>query len=202
MPQLAPYFLLLSLPAAAAGSAPLIDYVTYLGSSRADSVVGMAVDAAGSAYIAGNTASPDFPVTSTALGTPSADAACAFVTKFNPSGTAIEFSICLGGTQATTFALDASGNIYLGLYSATEWFYSYQLAKLDPGGQKVVYATFLSVPVESIAVDAAGALYAVGSSGPGLATTAGAFQTGYAGTACPGPTPHPHSRARTPLLAS
>lgn len=175
-----------ALPAAAAGPAPLIDYVTYLGGSRADSVVGMAVDSSGSAYVAGNTSSPDFPVTSTTLGNPATATGCAFVTKFHPSGASIEFSICLAGTQASAFALDAAGNIYLALNSPQQWFNSYQLVKLDPTGRTVLYTALIGVPVEAIAVDSSGALFAVGSAGPGLATTAGAFQTRFTGGTCPG----------------
>src|SRR5271170_1694581 len=89
---------------------PLIDYVTYLGGAYTDSATGLAVDNAGSAYVAGTTSSPDFPVTSTSLGAPSATTGCAFVTKFNPSGTAIEFSVCLANSAATAFALDKAGN--------------------------------------------------------------------------------------------
>src|ERR1700678_440375 len=91
--------------AAGAAPQPLIDYVTYLGGSYTDTAAGIAVDSTGSAYVAGNTSSPDFPVTSTSLGTPSTNG-CAFVTKFNPSGTAIDFSICLANSSAIAFALD------------------------------------------------------------------------------------------------
>src|SRR5258707_6128480 len=38
-------------------------YVRYLGGSVKDSANAIAVDAAGNAYVAGSTASPDFPVT-------------------------------------------------------------------------------------------------------------------------------------------
>jgi hypothetical protein len=48
-----------------AAQGPLINYVTYLGGSYSEGVAGIAVDSAGSAYVAGGTSSPDFPVTST-----------------------------------------------------------------------------------------------------------------------------------------
>src|ERR1700733_782971 len=101
----------IALPLAAA-TPPLIDYVTYLGGAYADSAAGIAVDSTGSAYVAGTTVSPDFPVTSTSLGTPSTNG-CAFVTKFNPSGTAIDFSICLAASGTVAFGRDTSGNMYL-----------------------------------------------------------------------------------------
>jgi hypothetical protein len=88
-------FWVLSGTCMASASPPLKVYVTYLGGSFADTVSGMAVDSSGSQYVAGTTASPDFPLTSTALGVPSEKHSCAFVTKFNPTGTAIEISTCV-----------------------------------------------------------------------------------------------------------
>ncbi len=170
----------------AAATPPLIDYATYLGGSYADTAVGIAVDSTGSAYVAGNTSSPDFPVTSTSLGAPSTNN-CAFVTKFNTSGTAIDFSICLANSQATAFALDASGNMYLAIENlGNPFFVSFSLVKLNPEAQNVLYSTFTDALAESIAVDASGDVYVAGAAGPGLSTTAGAFQQQYAGGQCPG----------------
>lgn len=169
----------------AAAPPPLVDYVTYLGGSFADTAAGIAVDATGAAYIAGTTSSPDFPVTSTSLGTPSTNS-CAFVTKLNPSGTAIDFSVCLASSVATAFALDASGNIYLALDQLSEWFESYAVVKLDPAAQNILYTTHIDAPAESIAVDAAGDAYVAGAAGPGLATTPGVYQSQSAGGPCPG----------------
>jgi uncharacterized protein (TIGR03437 family) len=164
-----------------AAQGPLIDYVTYLGGAYTDSAAGIAVDSTGSAYVAGTTSSPDFPVTSTSLGTPSATTGCAFVTKFNPSGTAIDFSVCLANSVATAFALDKSGNIYV----ATGYLANAVL-KLDPSAQNILYTTPIGDPVESMAVDAAGNIYVAGTAGPGLTTTSGAYQQQSAGGQCPG----------------
>ena len=170
-----------------AASTPLISYVTYLGGSYADSAAGIAVDSTGSAYVAGSTLSPDFPLTSTSLGTPAANSSCAFVTKFNPSGTAIEFSVCLANSSATAFALDAGGNMYLAIQqSSSPYFVSYAVVKLDPSAQNILYTTAIGGYAESMAVDAAGDIYVVGAAGPGLATTPGAYQSQYAGGQCPG----------------
>jgi len=154
---------------------PLIDYVTYLGGSYTDVAVGIAVDSGGSAYVAGYTTSPDFPVTSTSLGTPSTKG-CAFVTKLNPSGTAIDFSVCLANVAATAFARDATGNLYLATGNG--------VVKLDPAAQNIVYTTSFGAYAESMAVDAAGNVYVTGSAGPGLATTPGAYQENSAGGQC------------------
>jgi uncharacterized protein (TIGR03437 family) len=171
--------------AAATPPQPLIDYVTYLGGSYADTAVGIAVDSGGSAYVAGNTSSPDFPVTSTSLGAPSTNN-CAFITKFNPSGTAIDFSVCLANSKATAFALDASGNLYLAIENTGSPFVvSFSVVKLDPAAENILYSTFIDAPPESMAVDAAGNLLVAGAVGPGLTTTAGVFQQQYAGGQCP-----------------
>jgi len=155
---------------------PLIDYVTYLGGSYTDTAVGIAVDSTGDAYVAGNTTSPDFPVTSTSLGTPSTHN-CAFVTKFNPSGSAIDFSICLANSTAVAFALDASGNMYLVTATAYPGNSSvFAVVKLDPAGQNILFTTPIGGNPEAIALDAAGDIYVTGTAGPGLATTSGVYQ--------------------------
>lgn len=118
------------------GSAPKIDYLTYIGATRygsgtfvsaADAVYGLTVDRAGNAYLAGSTNDPKFPVTPGAfqtaysgpadppnLGTgPPTDA---FVAKLNPQGTAFVYATFLGGSgndSATGIALDSSGSMYL-----------------------------------------------------------------------------------------
>jgi uncharacterized protein (TIGR03437 family) len=170
----------------AAASGPLIDYVTYLGGSYADTAAGIAVNSAGSAYVAGTTQSPDFPLTSTALGVPQAGRDCAFITKLNPTGTAIDFSICLAGSRAVAFTLDPSGNLYLAVQQVQEWWFTgFSVVKLDPTGTNTLYTTDIGGYPESMAVDSAGNVYVAGSSGPGLTTTPGAFQSQYPGGQCP-----------------
>jgi uncharacterized protein (TIGR03437 family) len=161
-----------------ASTPPLIDYVTYLGGSYADAAAGIAVDSTGAAYVAGTTLSPDFPVTSTSLGAPSTNSVCSFVTKLNPSGTAIDFSVCLANLLVTAFALDANGNMYLGSGDS--------VVKLDPAAQNILYTLPTGGSVESLAVDAAGDVYSAGTAGPGLTTTAGVYQSQSAGgVSCP-----------------
>jgi uncharacterized protein (TIGR03437 family) len=177
----------IAMSASAATPQPLIDYVTYLGGSYGDTAVGIAVDTTGSAYVAGSTASPNFPVTSTTLGAPSTNG-CAFVTKFNPSGTAIDFSVCLANSAAIAFALDAASNMYLLISKlGNPYVGSYAVVKLDPTGQNILYN---SAPIggspESMVLDEAGNVYVAGAAGPGLATTPGAYQQQYAGGQCPG----------------
>jgi len=171
----------------APAAGPLIDYVTYLGGSYADTAAGIAVDSTGAAYVAGTTSSPDFPLTSTNLGTPTTGSNCAFITKFNSSGTAVDFSVCLAASRATAFAIDPSGNPYLAIETlANPFFLSFAVVKLDPAAQNILYTTMIDGPVESMAVDTAGDIYVAGAAGPGLATTPGVYQSQYAGGTCPG----------------
>jgi uncharacterized protein (TIGR03437 family) len=187
----------IALPLAAA-TPPFIDYVTYLGGSYADTAAGIAVDSTGAAYVAGNTVSPDFPVTSTSLGTPSANN-CAFVTKFNPSGTAIDFSVCLAASRAIAFALDAAGNIYLSIEKiASPYVASFAIVKLDPTAQNILYTTAIGGVPEAIALDAADDIFVTGAAVPGIATTPGVYQGQSSAGQCTGDTnapPYPCSIA-------
>jgi len=91
-------------------------YSTYLGGSVYDWALGIAVSAAGNAYIAGYTASPDFPQVS------GVQAALnglydAVVTELNFGGSALLFSTFYGGSgsdAANAIALDSNANMFTG----------------------------------------------------------------------------------------
>lgn len=178
-------FLGLATACIALTSPPRTDYVSYLGGSYAENVVGVAVDASGSAYVAGNTESPDFPLTSFVLGTPARRNNCAFITKFNPAGTGIMFSICLAYSRALAFGRDPSGNLYLAIERSGESLTSWAVVKLDPSAQNVLYTTIIGASPESMAVDAAGNVYLAGSAGAGLGATSGAYQPQLTAGTCP-----------------
>jgi len=79
-------------------------YSTYLGGTAEESGTGIAVDAAGNAYVTGDTLSGDFPTFPTAPCT-AFDCALdgprdAFVTKLNSAGSALVYSTYLGGDDA------------------------------------------------------------------------------------------------------
>ena len=92
-------------------------YSTYLGGSASETASGIAVDNAGSAYVAGTTESNDFPtlnafqaVNHEASNGAKADA---FLTKFNADGSALAYSTYLGGSgedRAYGVAVDDAGN--------------------------------------------------------------------------------------------
>jgi len=83
-------------------------YAARLGGSEGDWINGIAADDSGNAYVIGTTWSIDFPITAGAFDTTcGTDGNCnntgtgnwmdAFVSKLNPSGTALIFSTYLGG---------------------------------------------------------------------------------------------------------
>jgi hypothetical protein len=156
-------------------------YSTFLGGSGGGVRTGgaarevaseIAVDAAGNAYVAGRTPSPDFPLVRpldsrfnggvgyAADQDPIVDA---FVAELNPAGTALIFSTFLGGSGAESsygLGLDAVGNIYVGGSTTSPDFplrrplqaqYSDAkiglapdsfIVKLRPAGAAVDYATY------------------------------------------------------------
>ena len=81
-----------------------LSYSSYLGGSDADRAFGVAVDAAGSAYLAGSTFSADFPVTAGAFdSTCGTDGTCngaddAFAAKFAADGASLLYATYLGGS--------------------------------------------------------------------------------------------------------
>jgi hypothetical protein len=98
-------------------------YSTLLGSSGRDLGLDLTVDAAGNAYVVGETEGEDFPTTpgcfQPALGGPPTlawGALDGFVTKLNPDGSALVYSTYLGGRDldsAHGIALDTDGNAYV-----------------------------------------------------------------------------------------
>jgi len=188
-------------------------YSTYLGGFGFQEGLGIAVDAAGNAYVAGRTNSLNFPTTPGAFqpnfgGCP--ELTCfenAFVTKLNPTGSALVYSTYLGGTkndEATGIALDAAGNAYVtgrtdssdfptspGAYQTTfsgvlSVYGDAFVVKLDPTGSALIYSTFLGGSGDDIAygiaLDSSGNAYVVGATAStDFPTTPGAFQTTFGG---------------------
>jgi hypothetical protein len=114
-----------------------VDYATYLGGSIDDLVRATTVDSTGNLYVIGSTDSPNFPLTSTAYGAPSQNNGCAFVTKLNPSATAVVWSICLTGMISEAIALDATGDVYVLVYDATGIS---SIIKFAPGADHMIYS--------------------------------------------------------------
>jgi hypothetical protein len=133
-------------------------YSTYIGGAGVDSGNGIAVDAAGNAYVTGGTTSSAFPTTAGAYQTVAGGASDVFVSKFNPAG-GIAYSTFLGGTAADIgrgIAID--GNAYV-CGQAADTFpivpagsafkttitgpYDAFISKLDSTGAILLYSTYV-----------------------------------------------------------
>jgi hypothetical protein len=98
-------------------------YSTYLGGNWNDFGYAVAVDGGGNAYVTGQNYSRNFPVTPGAFQTAckNSKSHCeaygnAFVTKFNPTGTALLYSTYLGGSgvdHGSGIAVDGAGNAFV-----------------------------------------------------------------------------------------
>jgi hypothetical protein len=175
-------------------------YSTYLGGTGDDRGFAIAVDAGGSAYVTGVTRSANFPTTPGAFDTThnGITAFDAFVTKLNPTGTALVYSTFLGGTGADLaqgIAVDSSGSAYVtgqtrsanfpttpGAFDTTLNGLDAFVTKLNATGTALVYSTFLGGTLDdagnAITVDAAGNAYVAGiATSPDFPTTPGAFST-------------------------
>ncbi len=172
-------------------------YSTYLGGSGDDWGRGIVVDGAGSAYVTGYTSSTDFPVTPGAFQTTCCGA---FVTKFNPTGTALVYSTYLDNGEGFGIAVDGAGDAYVtGLTESTDFPVTPRafqtvcggaclgnafVTEFNPSGSTLVYSTYLGGSGFDlgwgIAVDSAGDAYVTGETrSTDFPTTPGAFQTKY-----------------------
>ena len=98
------------LKLSAAGNA--LVYARHLGGSGMDEAAAVAIDAAGAAYVAGTTQSPNFPVLIQRQAF--AGLSDGFVTKVAASGQSLLYSTFLGGTLSDAvhaLALDATGGV-------------------------------------------------------------------------------------------
>jgi hypothetical protein len=173
-------------------------YSSYLGGSAADYGEDIAVDAAGAMYVAGRTASTNFPT----LNPYQTDqgGTDAFVTKLNSSGSSLVYSTYLGGSstdESWDMVIDAAGAVYvMGTTESSDFptlnpFQTNQggvdvfITKLNNSGSSLVYSTYLGGNSDdygkSIAVDAAGAAYVTGGTDSPNFPTLNAYQTDQGG---------------------
>jgi murein DD-endopeptidase MepM/ murein hydrolase activator NlpD len=181
------------------GAGTGLAYSTLLGGSAADLGAAIAVDAAGSAYVAGTTQSPDFPTTTGAFAARPGGEADAFVVEVNVDGTGLAYATFLGGSHpdySAAIAVDGAGNAYVAGatqspdFPATPWAFDTVLdggydafvVKVKATGTGLDYASFLGGPGDdlgqAIAVDGLGYVYLSGSADSfSLPETVGAFDT-------------------------
>jgi Beta-propeller repeat len=96
---------------------PVLAYSTYLGGNAEDYAVGIAVDSAGDAYIAGTTFSSNFPLADSYSSASDSANGIAFVSKLDPTGTTLLYSTYLGGTGGdwrNSIVIDQNQNVYVG----------------------------------------------------------------------------------------
>lgn len=164
-----------------------IAYAVRIGGSGEDQARGIAVDAAGNAYITGFTTSPNFPTTvgpSVFFG----GGTDAFVYKLNALGTILTYSGYIGGTGldvGTEIDVDPSGSAYVtghtssgnfpttaGAFDTTHnGMYDAFVSKVSANGTGLAYSTFLGGTSNDygrdIAADAVGNAYVLGNTESG-----------------------------------
>ncbi len=156
-------------------------YSTYVGGSSFDTLLGLAVDAAGEAIAVGGALSTDFPLANPVQSQGDKNG-LVFAFKLNAAGSTFVYSTYLGtaGSDGVAVAADAAGNAYLtgatptgfpttqGVYQSAYGGGAWDafVAKLGPGGQ-LVYSTLLGGPAAdsggAIATDSQGNAYVAGS---------------------------------------
>jgi len=152
---------------------PVLSYSTLVGGAGNDGVFSVAVDRAGNVYMAGITASTDFPKTSGSVPNRAFPGTTdAFVAKLNPSGGSLIYATYLGGSDldvAMAVAVDADGNAYVTGGTNSKDFPTTQgafqarfggtgghslpplwqpagdgfVAKLNPSGSALVYSSYI-----------------------------------------------------------
>jgi RHS repeat-associated protein len=185
----------------ASGTASLI-YSTYLGGQGKDYGWAIAIDASGSAYVAGVTDSTNFPTTSGVIRpTHTVAENDAVVIKLTAAGTAKAYATYLGGSNtdsALGIVADSAGNSYITGFTRSPNFplvNAYQaacgdtscaigdayLVKLNPSASTMLYSTYLGGNQEDaawgIALDTQQAVYLIGTTiSPNFPITSDGFR--------------------------
>lgn len=181
---------------------PSVEFADTFGGSGRDHPRAIAVDADGSAYVTGQTLSADFPVDAGSGGTLGGDAD-AFVTKLTADGSAVAWSMYLGGSGSDGgdgIAVNAAGEaVVCGSAVSSDFplvaapgaptgarpgFPGVFVSKIAADGRSLVWSCSLGAATgdSSIAIDSLGDAYVLGSTilDAPLAT-AGAFQVARGG---------------------
>ena len=181
-------------------------YSTLLCGKGDDTPTGIAIDAAGNAYVAGATGSSDFPLVHPIQTTRGGGVVgfSGFVTKLNAAGSQLLYSTYLGGSGSTVIngiALDSQLSAYVtgetdsvdfpttpgviqpqpGKRHCIDGCTDAFVSKIAPSGSALVYSTYLYGEGDdnghAIAVDSAGNAYVVGQTWSELFPIVDAFQS-------------------------
>ncbi len=177
-----------------------LSYVTYLGGDGRDEGMGIAADAAGNAYVTGETQSANFP-TRQAFQSTLRGPNDAFIVKLNDSGSQLLYSTYFGGSSgeaAAAITVDSIGNMYLaggtdsldfplvhpfqsGFGGSSDAF----VCKLNSSGSALIYSSYLGGnggdAAYSIALDISGKAYLAGITDSTNFPVAHAFQQKFGG---------------------
>lgn len=138
-----------------------LEFATYLGGSSADTGNGVAVGPGATVFVAGETASIDFPTTAGAFQASNPGRRAGFVAKLDASGGTLVYSTYLGGAataRCNAIAVDPAGEAYVvGRTDSADFpttagvvfpvyrggqFDAY-VSKLNAAGTGLVYSTFM-----------------------------------------------------------
>jgi Beta-propeller repeat/Cep192 domain 4/HYDIN/CFA65/VesB-like, Ig-like domain len=180
-------------------------YSTFMGGTGGDYGYGIALDAAGDAFVTGLTTSTNFPVTPGAYQTSGGGTNYdAFILKLNSAGSALNYSTYFGGLGSEVaygIAVDASGIAYitgyaygqgLPLASPLQSSNVFQddafVAKMNSNGSALIFSTYLggngNDVAQGVAVDSLGGVYVAGATySTNFPVTAGALKTTFGGGA-------------------
>ncbi|MGB3863582.1 MAG: SBBP repeat-containing protein [Candidatus Aminicenantaceae bacterium] len=158
-------------------------YSTFIGGSSSDWSYGIAVDADGFVFIAGATASANFPTRGGAFDTSYNGGTDAFVAKLNKNGSDLMLSTFIGGSDEDIgydLVLGTEGEIFItGSTESADFpttngaddrdfggFFDGFATKFDSEASKLIYSTYIGdeylEELFGIAVDEAGAAYVTG----------------------------------------
>jgi hypothetical protein len=185
-------------------------YSTYLGGTQWDEGLDVDTDRSGNAFIAGFTVSADFPMAK-AMRSTFAGVVDAFVTKISSDGDRLLYSTYLGGGDvdaANSIDVDDAGNAYVvGRTGSPDFPTAHPLqpalrgracqgrpchdafaAKLDPGGGRLLYSTYLggrrNDEALGIAVDDGGRAHITGNTDSTDYPTRDALLPAFGGPPC------------------
>jgi hypothetical protein len=175
---------------------PVISFATYLSPNGGASVRDMTSDSSGRVLLVGQATSYDYPLRNNLMPNPpnatSSFSNLGFVTRFNASGTDIEFSTFVAASSTDFIRLDDGGNIYVTAQSNAQTgtipasLSAYKsvgsgayLFKLAPNGSAVLAATYLGTTAQAtgLAVSGGGAVVVSGKmdTGGSITPTSGAW---------------------------
>ncbi|HEV1995292.1 MAG TPA: SBBP repeat-containing protein, partial [Candidatus Acidoferrum sp.] len=181
-----------------------LTYASFFGGDSTDQVNGIALDAAGNIFVTGATSSHSIPIPTTpgAFDTAGSSGFDAFAAKINPAAAGlagVTYSTFLAGSNddsGNAIAIDPSGNAFIaGTTNSTDYptFLALQAASrvgffsqtsfvtsLNAAGSALNFSTYYggtnTETGRAVAIDAAGLIYAGGSTNSTDLCTAKAFQ--------------------------